>query len=163
MYLLSTVLSFIGPAGACPGSAGEVADGAVAPGTDDACVDARPPSGEAKVDPARSARQPDLVGPEACSWTTSMMAQRVLEQGTPWTYVGRLTAAVDALPSKVASPFTLGPDQRIHVVANQTLEHLQRSSGEPVTARSRVELTGRVLEVDGITYFVATALVPESS
>ena len=163
MYLLSTVLAFTGPARACPEQKGEHAT----PPDDLAQAEcAGSDAGQPKqvlVDPARSARQPDLVGPESCSWTTSMMAQRVLDQGTPWTYVGRLAASVDALPSRVASPFTLGPDQRIHVVANEILEQLERASGAPVSWKSRVELTGRVLEVDGITYFVATAVVPAAS
>lgn len=107
-----------------------------------------------KVDPAHCSRR--MVGPESCAWTTSMMAQRVLEEGAPWTYVGRLAPTDTPLPSKVAAPFTVGPQQRIHVVANEVLELLDRTS-------PRVELTGRLLEVDGIRYFVATALTPASS
>lgn len=150
MHLLATVLA-MPPSVACPGAdAGEVL--AATPTREECAVHERH-----EIDPARTARKPELVGMESCSWTTSMMAHRVLEQGTPWTYVGKLTASIEPLASRVASPFTLGPDQRIHVVANQILEQLERQAG------ARVELTGRVLEVDGITYFVATALVPAST
>jgi hypothetical protein len=149
MNLLPAVLAFTPSSRACPG-----ADEVLAATAIEECA---AHSDRHAVDPARSARRPELVGPESCSWTTSVMAQRVLEQGTPWTYVGKLSASLEALPSRVASPFTVGPDQRIHVVANQILEQLPRE------ATARVELTGRVLEVDGITYFVATALTPAAS
>lgn len=156
MYLLPTVLAFSGPAAACPGPAD--ASSIEPDPVDGECAEHDDPRAVrlVAIDPARSARMPELVGPEACTWTTSMMAQRVLEQGTPWTYVGRLATSAEPLRSRVASPFTLGPEHRIHVVANQILEQLD------ALGDARVELAGRVLEVDGITYFVATELVPAS-
>jgi hypothetical protein len=108
----------------------------------------------AAPDPGRSARRADLVGPGACSWTTEMVAQRVLEEGTPWSYVGRLIPAPGALPSRVAAPFTIGPEASIHVVANEILEdhHTRNAPG------GRWELVGRALEVDGTRYFVTTSI-----
>ncbi len=125
------------------------------PGGEESCgeTEAKAPA-EEPPDPGRSARRADLVGPGACSWTTQMVAQRVLEDGTPWSYVGRLVPADNALPSKVAAPFTIGPEGSLHVVANEILEDLQ-ARGE---VSGRLELVGRVLEVDGTTYFVATSI-----
>lgn len=105
--------------------------------------------------PAHCARRADLVGPGACSWTTEMVAQRVLEEGTPWSYVGRLVRSEEVLASKVAAPYTIGPDARIHVVANEILEN--------VDATGRLELAGRLLDVDGTTYFVVTSAEPGNS
>jgi hypothetical protein len=147
MHLLATVLAYAPPSAACPGADHDDDVLAAAAEPEECAAHERD-----EIDPARTAHKPELVGPEACSWTTSMVAQRVLEQGTPWTYVGKLAASAEPLPSRVASPFTVGPDQRIHVVANQILEQVEPRDG------ARVELTGRVLEVDGITYFVATAV-----
>lgn len=122
------------------------------PGKDEACAEKR----QASADPGHCARRADLVGPGACSWTTEMVAQRVLEEGTPWTYVGTLVRSENALPSKVAAPYTIGPEgRRIHVVANEVLE--------TVDTTGRVSLVGRVLDVDGTTYFVATTAEPGNS
>ena len=79
------------------------------------------------------------------------MAQRVLEEGKAWTYTGTLTESENVLESRVAAPFTLGPDQDIYVVANAILDELSDEG-------DRVTLEGRLLKVDGITYFVATEL-----
>ncbi|MEQ1502111.1 MAG: hypothetical protein ABMB14_07760 [Myxococcota bacterium] len=117
----------------------------------------------ADANPAQCARQAELVGVENCAWTTAMMAQRVLEEGSPWTYVGRLLASDIVLPSKVAVPYTVGPVEpdggAIYVVANEVLDRLVRDG----SSQSRLELTGRLLEVDGVTYFVATNLSPARS
>lgn len=122
------------------------------PGKDPACAE----KAKEAADPAHCARRADLVGPGACSWTTEMVAQRVLEEGVPWTYVGRLARSENELASKVAAPYTIGPEGRtIHVVANEVLE--------TVDTNGRVSLVGRVLDVDGITYFVATTAEPGNS
>jgi hypothetical protein len=89
-----------------------------------------------------------------------MMAQRVLEEGSPYTYVGRLIASDNTLTSRVAAPFTIGPeDARIHVLANEVIDLLDQHGA----TKRRVDLEGKVLEVDGITYFVATAYAPGNS
>jgi hypothetical protein len=111
------------------------------------------------ADPSQSATQAGLVGPENCAWTTTMMARRVLDQGAPWTYVGRLAPSSVVLQSKVAVPYTVGPDARIFVIANEVLDSLARSG----STHSRVQLAGKVLEVEGISYFVPTVVTPASS
>jgi hypothetical protein len=141
-HLLSMLSVITQPGYACPGKG-------VGGHGDDACPgDAI----RADADPAASARRADLVGSEACAWTTGAMAARVLDEGTPWTVVGRLAATANALPSKVAAPYTLGPDAQVHVIANTVLEKLQATG----LVGNRLEFTGRLLEVDGTTYFVAT-------
>jgi hypothetical protein len=111
----------------------------------------------AAADPAHCARKAELVGSKNCSYTTGMMAQRVLDDGAPYTYVGRLSVSDNTLESRVAAPFTLGPeDDRIHVVANEVIDLLEQHGA----TQRRVDLQGKVLEVDGITYFVATAVNP---
>jgi len=113
-----------------------------------------PPSHSANegIDPAKCARQAELVGPENCAWTTGMMAQRVLSDGVPWTFVGKLVPSNNDLPSKVAAPFTVGPDGAIHVIANEVLESLERQGA----TAGRLEITGKLLEVEGIKYLVIT-------
>lgn len=110
----------------------------------------------ARTQPGNCARQGELVGLENCAWTTSLMAQRVLADGAPYTYVGGLSPSSRVLPSKVAAPFTMGPGGAMFVIANEVLDTL-----DPTAAR--VELTGKVLEVEGIVYFVATGAVPLDS
>jgi len=134
-------------------SAAQACDGKTAEGS--AC----PPQLASKADPSRSASRAELVGPENCGWTTTMMAQRVLDEGAPWTYVGRLAPSAVVLPSKVAAPYTVGPDAGIYVIANEVLDSLVRSGA----TRSRVQVTGKVLEVEGISYFVPTVVTPASS
>lgn len=111
---------------------------------------------EAQADPAQCARRPELVGRESCAWTTTMMAQRVLDQGQPYTYVGHLVSSNHVLASKVAAPYTIGPDGTIFVVANEVLDRLI-ARGDGI---GRVQVTGRLLEVEDVTYFVATSLTP---
>ena len=118
-------------------------------------------SGEASdkaADPSLCSRRPELMGRENCAWTTSMMAQRILEEGTPWSYVGRLSPSDRVLASKVAAPYTVGPDKAIYVLANEVLDAIVRRGVE-----NRVQITGRLLEVDGIRYFVATDLTEARS
>lgn len=141
---LATFLLGPGTAFAC--------DGPTRPGAPDEKCKVADDDGAAN--PAQCAREAELLSPEACAWTTTMMAQRVLEQGVPWTYVGRLVPAQDTLPSRVAAPYTVGPDDTIHVIANQVLDELVRG-GDTL---SRVHLAGKTLEVEGITYFVAVEL-----
>ncbi len=113
----------------------------------------------AGADPVHSARTPDLVG-HNCSYTTGMMAQRVVDEGAPYSYVGRLASTDNSLESQVAAPFTFGPsDDRVHVLANEVLGLLQQHG----TTQRRIHLEGRILEVDDITYFVATTYKPAAS
>jgi hypothetical protein len=138
-----------GAAWACDGKPGQ-ADGGCEP-------TAR--GDERQADPAQSARRPELMGRESCAWTTTMMAQRVLAEGQPYTYVGHLVPTERVLASKVAAPYTIGPDGTIFVVANEVLDRLVGHGGEG----SRIQVTGRLLEVEDVTYFVASALTPVRS
>jgi hypothetical protein len=145
-HLVSVVVSVAPSAFACPGRAEATA---LAQPAGDTCADQKI---GADTDPAASARRVELVGAEACAWTTGAMARRVLEEGSPWTFVGKVEPTANALPSKVAAPYTIGPGGEVHVIANAVLEKLQASGllGE------RLEFVGRLLEVDDTTYFVAT-------
>jgi hypothetical protein len=111
----------------------------------------------AAVDPSHCAKNAELVGSN-CSFSTGMMAQRVLDEGTPWTFTGALAASTNQLASHVAAPWTVGPNQSVHVVANEVVERLAGGS-----VAGRVTLEGRLLEVDGVKYFVATQAAPTNS
>lgn len=110
---------------------------------------------EARRPDASAAASGRLMG-SSCSVTTANMAQRVIEQGRVWTYLGRLQASEEQLRSHVAVPFTAGPD--VHVVANEVVEALLE--GQPDLGR--VSLRGYLLEVDGVKYAVVTGHGPES-
>ena len=104
------------------------------------------------ADPASCAKKAELVGSN-CAYSTGMMAQRVLSEGATFTYTGTLAESTNQLSSHVASPFTVGaPDVAVHVVANEVVETLS-SSG---LAAQRVNLEGKVLEVEGVKYLVVT-------
>jgi len=105
----------------------------------------------AKSDPAACAKKAELVG-GACSYTTGMMAQRVLTDGKPWSFTGTLAKTETDLESHVAAPFTVGPE-KVHVVANEVLEQLTGAGAHT----ARVGLEGKLLEVDGVKYFVLTS------
>lgn len=105
----------------------------------------------AASDPTACAKKAELVG-GACSYTTGMMAQRVLNDGTPWSYTGSLAKTTTDLESQVAAPFTVGPE-KVNVVANEVLESLTTAGAHA----GRVGLEGKLLEVDGVKYFVLTS------
>lgn len=140
--LLTASLVVPASALACPGH-GEMASAATSTDTTAAAV--------AEKDPTACAKKSELVGSN-CSYTTGMMAQRVMSEGTTWSFTGTLAKADNELTSHVAAPFTVGPDGRVHVVANEILEDL---TVKGLTER-RVSLEGKRLEVDGTTYFVLT-------
>jgi hypothetical protein len=102
-------------------------------------------------DPRAQARSADLIGPN-CAYTTGLVARRTLDEGQPWTYAGRLVPADTVLPSKVAAPYAVGPEQRVRVVANEVLEDIAAGGAPP----PRVHLEGRLLEIEEVTYFVVT-------
>ena len=117
----------------------------------------------ASVDPdtaAHCARTASLVG-SACSYSTGAMARRVVEQGEAFRYVGTLSPvepnlSVDegqavAPSGQVACPFQL--EGASFVIATELLDTL---AGAGQTA-ARLSLTGRSLDVDGITYVVLTS------
>ncbi len=112
---------------------------------------------EAASDPAACAKKAELVG-GSCSYSTGMMAQRVLSEGRPWTFTGTLVESGGRLDSHVAAPFVVGPE-KVNVIANEVLESLTSSGAHG----GRVGLEGRVLEVEGVKYFVVTRYRPENS
>lgn len=109
-------------------------------------------------DPTACAKKPHLVGAN-CSYTTGMMAQRVLAEGMPWNFTGRLSESDNNLDSHVAAPYTVGPEGKVNIVATEILEALIDEDLQD----QRVTLDGMRLEVDGVTYFVLTSFsVPNS-
>ncbi len=122
------------------------------PGKDDSGAHAAVHHGHG-ADPTACAKRAALVG-SACSYSTGMMASRVLEQGKDFSYTGTLQKADAPLASKVAAPYTIGPDA-IRVIANEVLE------GADLDARAT--WTGKTLEVDGVVYFVLTSVTDQSS
>lgn len=143
--LLATILTYQGTAWACGKSeAGELAN----------CDHSNK-----AVDPGSCAKRAELVGAGNCSWTTAMMASRVLDEGSPYTYIGHLVPSRNKLSSRVAAPYTVGPEEGIHVVANEVIDLLDRQG----SVRNRLELRGKLLEVDGTKYLVVTDFSPSSS
>jgi len=109
-------------------------------------------------DPSACAKKASLVGAN-CSYTTGMMAQRVLAEGTPWSYTGNIDRSENALGTHVAAPYVVGPNHKVNLVANEVLEAL---TDQGLDAR-RVALDGKRLEVDGVTYFVLTGFTAPNS
>ncbi len=104
----------------------------------------------AHADAAACAKKAELVGGN-CSYSTGMMAQRVVAEGSPWTFAGSLAKADGELSSHVAAPYSVGPDG-VRVVANEVLDNVADAS----MLDNRLNLEGKVLEVDGVKYFVLT-------
>lgn len=104
-------------------------------------------------DAAACAKKASLVG-SACSFSTGMMASRVLEQGESFSYTGTLREADEPLASKVAAPFVVGPEG-MRVIANEVVENAE--------AGQRMSFTGKALEVDGVKYFVVTGFEKASA
>ncbi len=141
----------------------------------------KPPAPADRAHPGRRARSTQLMGAGNCSWSTSLMAQRVLSEGQPYTYVGTLQESDNELSSRVAAPYTVGPDSSIHVIANEVLDTLreeftelrsasphcapgrQADSGCDFATSTRLELRGKVLTVDTIQYLVVTEINRGSS
>ncbi len=118
-----------------------------------------PEEAVADLDPSECAKRVELIGPGNCSWTTAMMADRVLDEGAPYTYVGRLVESRNKLNSRVAAPYTVGPDAEIHVIANEILDAFDRE----ISMQERLELRGKVLAADGIRYLVVTSFAKGAS
>ncbi len=99
---------------------------------------------------SHAARAGELIGSN-CSYTTGMMARRVLEEGQDWAFVGELAASSNNLGSMVAVPFTAS--EGVNVIANELVE-VMTADGH---VGSRLSLAGKVLEVDGVRYVVLTS------
>lgn len=94
----------------------------------------------------------ELVG-ASCSYSTGLMARRVVEQGRPWSGVDGLVLTQDKLDSSVAAPFLVGPGDGFRVIANELVQML--SDGGHL--HDELALTGKWLEVDGVRYVVLTS------
>jgi hypothetical protein len=99
---------------------------------------------------AHCARSDKLVGSN-CTYTTGLMARRVIEEGEDWSWEGALTDTDNNLSSSVAAPFAAG--EGTHVIANELVESLSGAG----LLRANLSLTGKLLEVDGVRYVVVTA------
>ncbi|MBA2320407.1 MAG: hypothetical protein H0V89_04555 [Deltaproteobacteria bacterium] len=142
--VLAMMIAAPGAALACDGKK-EATTARIEPGNDATLAQADGTTGA--IDPAHCAKKAQLVGSN-CSFSTGMMAQRVLDEGAVYTFAGLLTSSANQLGSHVAAPWTIGPDGAVHVIANEVVEQLD--------GKGRVSLEGRILEVDGVRYFVAT-------
>lgn len=145
---LALALSLPSAAFACGGNKGTM--------TAKADVEAKAETAHADMDPTACAKKASLVG-SSCSYTTGMMAQRIVAEGSDETFAGTLNSFTEKLESHVAVPFTMGKD--IHVVANEVIEQLTEQG---LTA-AKVSLEGKMLEIDGVKYFVAVRYVSLSA
>jgi hypothetical protein len=100
----------------------------------------------ADLDPTACARSASLVG-AGCTWSTRAMAQRVNTEGRSAGVTAKLTSTADVLSSEVAAPYRAGD---LYVIANQVIEQ--------ATIGAVLSMSGKVLEVDGVKYFLVTAI-----
>lgn len=142
MSLVAASLVALMPTAFAGGQEARSASGAAAAATEAGSVD--------EVSAAHCARTAELLG-KNCSYSTGMMARRVLEEGSDWAWAGPLTASPNNLATMVAAPFTIGDG--VHVIANELVEVI---AGEG-HANARLSLVGKLLEVDGVGYVVLTS------
>ena len=98
----------------------------------------------AAVDPTGAATNPALIGAN-CKWSTGSMAQRVQTEGKDTSVTAKLQKQDKALASQVAVPFKVG---EMYVIANQVIEQ-----ADPAAT---LAMSGKVLEVDGVKYFLVS-------
>ena len=90
-----------------------------------------------KGNAAACAQNAELLG-SACSYSTNMMAERVLAEGRHYSYVGTMHQARNELASHVAAPFTVGPKNDINVIANEIVEDLHKVGAQ----KKRLDMSG---------------------
>lgn len=113
------------------------------------------PPAEVHVDDAtavRTASSARLVN-GGSSYSTGLLARRVMEQGTDWASSGSLTNAEIDPDATVAIPYTLADDSNVHILATELVESLTNANdvGQPLA------MSGRLMEVDGVRYVVLTS------
>lgn len=102
---------------------------------------------------AHAARSAALVGAN-CSYSTGLMARKVIAEGRDWSFVGSLKTSTNDLASRVATPFqTVGGDAAGLVVGTELLETLVAAGHADAT----LALSGRAMEIDGVNYIVLTS------
>jgi hypothetical protein len=99
---------------------------------------------------SHTATAPSLVG-TSCSYSTALMARRVLDLGEPWQAETTLAPVAEALDSNVAAPFLV--DGGYRVVATELVQVLTDGGH----ATDHLVLAGKWLEVDGVRYVVLTS------
>jgi len=97
------------------------------------------------ADPTHCAHNAALMG-TSCAWSTGAMAQRVQTEGKDLSVTAKLAPQATALASSVAAPYKAGD---LFVIANTVIEQADVSAS--------LALTGKVLEVDGVKYFLVTS------
>lgn len=105
----------------------------------------KPALASAAVDPTHCAKSAALVGSN-CKWSTGAMAQRVQAEGKDTTVTAKLAKQDKSLSSQVAAPFLVGD---MYVIANQIIEQADASA--------TLAMSGKVLEVDGVKYFLVSS------
>ncbi|MFZ5482480.1 MAG: hypothetical protein ACOZNI_37300 [Myxococcota bacterium] len=138
---LSLVVTLVSEASACPNE--ELA----ARSTQAASVDAGAAS--------HSAKSAALIGSN-CSYTTGMIARRVVDEGQDWSWRGVLADAKGDLTSQVAAPFVANGAR---IVANELVE-LIVDGGH---GHARLAFVGKSLDIDGVRYVVITSFEVLSS
>ena len=106
-------------------------------------------------DLAVPAQSPELLG-RACSYSTGVMARRVLADGDIHDDIGALERVDGDDDAKVATPFRLGDGIDAHVVATALLERLVAEGLDT----AELHLQGKMLEVGGRRYLVLTSYRP---
>ncbi len=102
---------------------------------------------------ANCASKAELVG-SACSYATGSMAQRVLLDGADFAYSGVLAPAKKKVIAEVAVPFMVADG--VAVVANGILDAV-------TDTKAGLDFRGKLLEVDGVRFFVITEAKPRTS
>jgi hypothetical protein len=115
-----------------------------------ACPGAKPAqvttASAGNLDPTACAKSAALVG-AGCTWSTHAMAVRVNSEGRAAAVTAKLAASSEALASEVAAPYRAGA---FYVIANEVIESIDPSS--------ILSLSGKVLEVEGVTYLLVTSV-----
>jgi hypothetical protein len=138
LSMLMTAAAWVSPAWSCPyGQSGDAAD------VHEVVMD--------ETAATHCATDTQLVG-ASCSYSTGLMARRVLDQGAPFSRVASLTGTLEVLESHVAAPFVVG-EEGYRVIANELVQALADGGH----LHDRLTLTGKWLEVDGVRYVVLTS------
>jgi hypothetical protein len=122
----------------------------------DAAADEAGPTAALQVEAAAAehpAHGADLLGAN-CPFATALMARKVMEEGRDWTWQGQLGISMARSSNRVAAPYEARDGRlRAWLVATEALETLIAAGHESST----LELQGRLLTTDGVSYAVITS------